>query len=276
MKVNKVINNNIISTLDENGEEIIVMGRGIGFGIKSDAIIDQSKIEKIFRMDSKDETKRLKEVLYDAPIEHVRIVSELIQEANRRIHDKIQRSIYITLLDHINFAIERQKRNIQFNNPLLRDIKRFYPVEYALGIEAINVVKEKLGIILPEDEAAAIALHFINAQLGQSMSLTMDIPTIIEDSIKIIKAYYNMVLDEETLNYERFLIHMKFFAERTISNSYLQEDDMVLNAVIKKQYKKAYECAEKIGTYVNTEYQVEITFEELTFLAVHIVRITKE
>ena len=31
MKISKLINNNIVSSVDENGREIIIMGRGIGF-----------------------------------------------------------------------------------------------------------------------------------------------------------------------------------------------------------------------------------------------------
>lgn len=31
MKILKVINNNVVSALDESGEEIVVMGKGVGF-----------------------------------------------------------------------------------------------------------------------------------------------------------------------------------------------------------------------------------------------------
>ena len=32
MTIEKVINNNIVSAFDETGREVVVMGRGIGFG----------------------------------------------------------------------------------------------------------------------------------------------------------------------------------------------------------------------------------------------------
>ena len=34
MKIEKIINNNIISAKDEKNQEVILMGRGIGFGRK--------------------------------------------------------------------------------------------------------------------------------------------------------------------------------------------------------------------------------------------------
>ena len=47
-KVVKVINNNIVSSTDELGHEIILRGLGLGFSMKPRDIIDESKIEKIY------------------------------------------------------------------------------------------------------------------------------------------------------------------------------------------------------------------------------------
>ena len=40
MQIIKVINNNVISSEDDKGKEIIVMGKGIGFGKKAGEEID--------------------------------------------------------------------------------------------------------------------------------------------------------------------------------------------------------------------------------------------
>ena len=50
MTIEKVINNNIVSAFDETGREVVVMGRGIGFGNRPGAKIPEDKIEKIFSM----------------------------------------------------------------------------------------------------------------------------------------------------------------------------------------------------------------------------------
>ena len=48
MRIEKVINNNVISALDDQGREIVAMGRGIGFQKKSGQEIKAAHVEKIF------------------------------------------------------------------------------------------------------------------------------------------------------------------------------------------------------------------------------------
>lgn len=51
MIIQKVINNNVVSTFDSNGKEVILMGKGIGFRKKTGDELDKTKIEKIFTLD---------------------------------------------------------------------------------------------------------------------------------------------------------------------------------------------------------------------------------
>ena len=47
MRIERVINNNVISALDDQGREIVAMGRGIGFQKKSGQEIKAAQVEKI-------------------------------------------------------------------------------------------------------------------------------------------------------------------------------------------------------------------------------------
>ena len=47
MKIFKVINNNIVITLDQNNQEIILMGRGLGFKQRPGNNIDENLIEDL-------------------------------------------------------------------------------------------------------------------------------------------------------------------------------------------------------------------------------------
>ena len=69
MVIEKVININIVSAYDEDGREVVIMGRGIGFGVKPGARIRESKIEKIFRIESRSVAEQLKELLAHMPLE---------------------------------------------------------------------------------------------------------------------------------------------------------------------------------------------------------------
>ena len=150
MTIEKVINNNIVSAFDETGREVVVMGRGIGFGNRPGAKIPEDKIEKIFRIESGSVADQFKELLAGVPLEHAKISSDIISYAKGALKLKLNQSIYVTLTDHINFAIARCAKGINLENALLWEIKRFYPQEYELGKYAITQIKERLKVELPE------------------------------------------------------------------------------------------------------------------------------
>src|SRR5699024_3117402 len=97
-------------------------------------------------------------------LERAQISADIISFAKSNLNLKLNQSIYVTLTDHINFAIERFEQGINLQNALLWEIKRFYPHEFDLGRYALELVKERIGVELPEDEAGFIALHFVNAE----------------------------------------------------------------------------------------------------------------
>ena len=49
--VHKVLNNNVVISLDEAGRERVLMGRGLGFGLSTDDMVDPAKVEKTFILD---------------------------------------------------------------------------------------------------------------------------------------------------------------------------------------------------------------------------------
>ena len=48
MKILKVINNNVVSACDDKGKEIVVMGKGLGFG-KTEIFLTSQRLRKSFR-----------------------------------------------------------------------------------------------------------------------------------------------------------------------------------------------------------------------------------
>ena len=63
MIIQKVINNNVVSTFDTNNHEVILMGKGIGFRKKAGDELDKTKIEKIFTLDQREKSPFIQEVL---------------------------------------------------------------------------------------------------------------------------------------------------------------------------------------------------------------------
>ena len=158
-KIDKIINNNLIRTFDNNGKEILVMGCGLGFQKKIGDTIDRSKIEKIYAIENKNDSNKLMNLLSEIPLEYIQVSNEIISYAKYSLGKRLNDNIYISLTDHISFAIERYKQGLNFKNALLWEIKRFYNHEFLIGKEALTIIKKRLDIMLSEDEAASIALY---------------------------------------------------------------------------------------------------------------------
>jgi beta-glucoside operon transcriptional antiterminator len=224
-------------------------------------------------MDSNADTRRLQDLLMDIPLEHIKLGHEIIEESKLIIDRNLNRNIYITLIDHINFVIERYHQNILFTNPLLREIKSFYPKEFEAGLLAVDKINSTCGLKLNEDEAASIAIHIVNAELGTNIPNVVDITKIVQCVLKIVKEYFDKEFYEDSLNYERFLTHLKFFALRIVTKANLDDDDLELHELIKKNYPNEYICAEQIRKYIEVKFNLVIPTEEMTYLTVHIRRL---
>jgi len=67
MKIRKILNNNLVLARDEQGNEVIVKGRGIGFYKKRGDLIEESIIEKIFITDNQKNSKEMQNFLMSIP-----------------------------------------------------------------------------------------------------------------------------------------------------------------------------------------------------------------
>lgn len=275
MKIAKILNNNVVVVLDEHGREQVVMGRGLAFQKRVGEALDTDKIEKVFALQSDELAGRLGELLSQIPLEVMTTCDRIIGLAAQRL-GKLQDSLYITLTDHCNFAIERQKKGVAIKNVLLWEIRRLYPKEFALGQEARAIIATRLGVELAEDEAGFIALHLVTAQLNSEMPKVMHVTRVMQEILQLVKYQLQLEYDEESLSYQRFVTHLKFFAQRMLTRTVVQDDDVSLHTAVKDNYAKAWKCAEKIGQHLQNSYQRELTTEEIMFLAIHIERVRKE
>ena len=272
--IEKVINNNIISAYEKSGAEVIVMGRGIGFKKKQGEVVPADQISKIFRIKSRTLTEQFKELLANMPLERVRISDEIISHAKDHLKLKLNQSIYVTLTDHINFAIERVSQGIEPQNALLWEIKRFYPQEFQLGIYALELIQDRLDILLPEDEAGFIALHFVNAEYGTDIRDAVKFPDQMQAIVDIVERDLGILLDESSLHYERFMTHIKFLIQRIYRKELLSSEDRELSLLMQRKYPREYQCSLKVAEYIMQATGSRLSEEEIMYLSVHIRRVT--
>ncbi len=274
MVIEKVINNNIVSAYDESGKEVVVMGRGLGFRARAGEVIDKSKVEKVFRITSRSVADQFMELIAKMPIEHTKISNDIIAFAKKTLKLKLNQSIYVTLTDHINFAIDRCQKGINLENALLWEIRRFYPQEYELGCYAIDLIREQLHITLPEDEAGFIALHFVNAEYGTNIRDAANFPYQMKEILEIVSRELEIVLDEGTLHYERFVTHMKFLLQRVYRKELLPNEETELAEMMRKKYPREYTCSQRIAEYIEKTSNCRLSGEEIMYLSIHIRRVT--
>lgn len=274
MLIQKVINNNVISARDDKGREIVLMGRGLGFGVKPGMSVIEEKVEKVFTIKSTTVAEQFEQLLVNMPMEHVNISTDIITYAKHTFKLKLNQSIYVTLTDHINFAIERQSMGINPENALMWEIKRFYPQEFQLGKYALELICERLRVTLPEDEAGFIALHFVNAQYGTQMKDTLRFPDQMRNIIELAETSLGLKIDEKSLHYERFVTHVKFLLQRVYRRELLTDAEEEMLLMLKKKYPREFETSKKVADYIEGETGCVLSGEEIMYLAIHVRRVT--
>lgn len=275
MQIEKVLNNNVVISKDERGEDIIVMGSGIAFQKRRKDEIDTSKIERIFTQNDSQLSTKIQNALQNIPVEYFEFTEKVIQYAQEELQCKFNDQLYLSLMDHICFTIKRYHENMLIQNRLLFETKLMYPTEFKVGMKVVEDMNETFHVSLPEDEAAFIALHFVNANLGMENKQSQKQNQLVQDMLTIIKNYLKLTINDETLQYVRLVTHLKFFAQRITQNQIqtASSGDVQLFDVVKDKYKQSFECVQRICQYLQIEYGYKINDEEKMYLTIHIERI---
>lgn len=277
MIITRLLNNNVVITLDSNDEEIIVMGKGIGYQKSKGDTIDEEKINKVFRISNKEVSNKFQELFNKIPMEHMKLSSEIIEYAEGVLGKKLNDGIYISLSDHTYTAIKRIKNNITVRNALLWDIKRFYKDEFKIGMKALDIIEEKTKVRLPEDEAGFIALHMVNAQLNEEQPQVQGITKLIEEILTIVRINFRIEFKEESVFYYRFITHLRYFAQRLFSNNtYNGDSDDELLSIIKGKYPKEAHCIDKVKLFISKKYNYELSSDEYIYLTIHIAKLLQD
>lgn len=274
MIIKKILNNNVVITTNYQMEEIIVMGKGLAYGKQAGDNIDMNKINKTFEVSLKPSQRKMINMLKDIPLEYMEISDCVIKEA--KVDLEVDDSLYISLTDHIHTSIERYKEGVYLKNHMLFEIKNFYPKEFELGLLTLELIKEKYRINMEEDEAAFLALHIVCSEVGRNIGDIYEMTNFILEIIGIVKDYFKLELDEDSLSYHRFVTHLKFFGLR-VFYKIKQVEDITLNndllEIMKEKYVESYLCTSKIQSHIEKTYHYELNDEEVLYLTIHVAKI---
>lgn len=278
MRVVKVLNNSLILALDDAGHEVILMGKGIGFNKAIGYQLRKEDIEKVFTMKDKSLSNNIIRLASEIDSTFFELAKTIIDYAVEQYQMELMEHIYLSLTDHLSFVVKRMKKGIVIENFYIAEMKKFSPNEYQVGMFALQIMKEKLDLELPVDEAGNIAFHFMNAQHNNPYNANNRIITeIVKNILGIVK--YNLVLcyDEDSISYSRFTTHLRLFVQRLLTNCQLpvEQNDFLYEQII-SNCKREYECVKKVGKYIFEKFHTTLTAPEELYLTIHIHRVFEE
>ncbi|MDF2879775.1 MAG: transcriptional antiterminator, BglG family [Clostridiaceae bacterium] len=266
-KVLKVFNNNVLLVNHANVEKIL-FGKGIGFGNKTgDQISIKGNIDKVFVIEDKENHSRFNQLVSTIDNKVIGLCEEMIYMIGKELNEDLNEKIHISLTDHIAFTLKRLKENDEIYNPFLVETETLYNKEFEVAKKAIGILEKSLDIEIPDGEIGFITLHIHSARNKGKLSNSVKYAFLCNSIVEIIEDSLSMEIDKQSLDYARFVTHIRFTIERIMKNQPIKND--LLDA-IKSQYKNSYKLAKKVCKFIENELYVNVTEDEVAYIALHI------
>jgi beta-glucoside operon transcriptional antiterminator len=272
MRIFRILNNNAVVVMD-GSQEKIVMGSGIAFQKGRNDVIPNDKIEKVFVL-HEESSQKFQQLLATLPEKHIELAERIISYAEGHLQAPLHDHIHIALTDHLSFAIERLEIGYTIQNKLTHEIKLLYKEEFEIGLWAKEEIHKVLGVDIPFDEVAHIALHIHTAKMNShSLSESMKQATLLRECVEQIEHNLQIVIDETSINYQRLITHLRFTYIRMEEGSKLDPMDEDMVHLIQEKYPIAYQCSEAVATFLKNEYHMKLPNSEIAYIALHIQRL---
>jgi beta-glucoside operon transcriptional antiterminator len=276
MHVVKVLNNNALIAND-NGRDVVAIGLGISFRYVKGQEMPKEAAEQIFVASSAQPIDRLSAFLDELPLEQLRVATEICEAAPGTLSRKPPESLIIAIADHITFACQRIQQGIPLQNPLKWEIAQLYPRELEAGRQGIQMIKERLGVELPDDEAASIAMHLVNAQftatgLHQGVRMTETLTQVLD----MVDQTFGVKVDRDSMSASRFVTHMRYVFARLDGAGQIKATPPELVNSIESAYPEAFGCALRICFLLQMVFDGEVGRDECAFVALHVARLVDD
>lgn len=269
-KIVDILNDNVLLAKQEGRLKILIKS-GIGFEKKvGDPIAPTTIFEHAFSFKNAENEDHFSAMLSKTDKETAALCQEAIGYIHSELREPLDEQIFIRLTDHLSFALERIKEEDEIINPFLIETQIFYKKEYQTALKVAKMLEEKTSISIPEEEVGFIALHIHASRNRDNLSGTIQYAYLCNAIAQLIERELDIKLDKESLDYTRFVIHIKFTIERIIKNITMKNE---LLLTIRRKYKASYVAARKVGELMETELKCKIPANEIGFLAIHIEKL---
>ncbi len=276
MRVAKVFNNSVVLGVDEQGGEVVLFGRGVGFQAKRGDEVDESVVERRFVPGANASAERIAALVEELPAEEIDLAERIVAEGRTRLGDHVTGHVLVPLADHISFALRRAREGVPtIDYPLRYEVESLYPEELGFARHALDMIENATGVRLPEVEAVPLALHFVNAQFGaRDISTTMNMTTELAHLLDIIREEYSADIDEDSTAVARFVTHLRYLYVRGRSGIRRDLETPPLAEAIKATQPREHATALRMAEYLGERYGWDVGEGEVLYLSIHVMRLT--
>lgn len=281
MKIVKKLNNNAVIAKDDHHVDVVVTGRGIAYnkGVFDD--IDPERILQVYVPKSRQQRNKFELMVSEIPIEFFVVAERIVALARRELAVPLDDGLSLRLADHLHYASVKRERGVVTPNLMRDEIRRFYPREYRVALDAVAQANELLGTAFDDDEAGFIAFHIASSEDGGDM---LDLESLIElmrDIVADIEQAFHLAMDEDSLEYARLITHLKYFlikargsgggARAAARRHDLQGDQ--LYQILRDKYRDVDAYLDRIDARTRERWGYRMTDEDRMYLLIHLVRI---
>ncbi|MDQ0162229.1 glucose PTS transporter transcription antiterminator GlcT [Aeribacillus alveayuensis] len=273
--IKKILNNNVVIAKHDSFREVVVIGKGIGFGKKKEDTVSEETVEKMFVLKNEKEQEQYKKLLPFIDEEMIEMVNDVIHFISEKVGLPLNEHIHIALTDHITFAIKRLQQGMDIKNPFLTETKTLYPKEYEIAKEVVEMINEKLDVSLPEGEIGFIALHIHSALTNKSISEVNQHSQVISELMNIVEDSMKITIDKESINYMRLVRHLQHTIERVMKGEAVEEPEKI-TLLLKNEYPLCYNTAWKMIKVMQQKLKKPVYDAEAVYLTMHLYRLANK
>lgn len=253
--VTRVINNNVLLVRDK-GVEKILFEKGIGFGKKfGDKIKAKTEVSKIFIIEDYDNRKNFNEIVTAVDNKLVGVFEEALGEIQDELGEELNENIHVGLIEHLSFSVKRLKNNQEIINPFLNEVEALYSKEFNLASKLARRVEKVAKVKIPDGEVAFIAIHIHSARNNGKLANTIKYAYLSNTIVEYIEDKLGIYIDRQSLDYTRFLIHIRFAIERVMNDKKIEN---TLKDIIKEKYKLSYTISKDVAKIISDTLECEV------------------
>lgn len=275
MKVKKVLNNNVIIAHHPDYEEVVLTGKGLGFGKEEGAPVDESGAEKFFVLKSPKEQEQYKQLLIQVDEAFIGCMNECMAMLENRFQVKLHEHIHVALTDHLFYAVHRKKQGLDIRNPFLHETELAYPAEYQAAKDLLLHVEKCTGTTMPEGETGFVALHIHTALTRRSIKELNEHTMLVSELVKRIEETLDISMDTKDLDHQRLLRHLHQALERIKNGDYGDEPETLKN-VLKNEYPLCYNLSWKLIKMMQQSLRKPVPESEGVYLTLHLQRLSRQ